>query len=310
MRVLLVGATTPLGQVVTRRLLDDPEVEKVLEVGAERHVGTGARRDYHDVDLSRDRSVHDLVHGTAREAGIDTVIHLALHRNAADEGPRIHDRNVEATRRLLRACEETDGIRRFVYVSSAAVYAVRSTGSCLLDEDAALEFDPAAPQWIRDRVEADLTVCSHIGTSRVSIAVLRLAEVLSPAMGSQLWDYVQTRVCLRPLGFDPMINVISLEDAAHAIVTAASSIALGAFNVAGADTLPLSRLIARSGRRDIPVPGPLLAPLYRLRASTTGLEFRYDLNLRRFHFGNQVDDTRARNLLDYRPSHPIAWPTR
>jgi len=307
-RVLVAGATTPLGQVVTRRLLDDRAVEKVLEVGAEPFVGTGARRDYHDCDLTRDRSVHDLVHGTARDARVDTVIHLALHRNASDEGARVHDRNVEATRRLLLACEGVEGIRRFVYVSSTAVYAVRSTGSCLLDEDAALEFDPAAPQWLRDRVEADVTVGTRVGTSRLSIAVLRLAEVFAPAMGSQLWDYVQTRVCLRPLGFDPMLNVISLEDAARAIVLAARSPEVGVFNVAGADTLPLSRLVARSGRRDIPVPGPLLAPLYRLRAETTGLEFRYDLNLRRFHFGNQVDDARARDLLGYRPAHPIAWP--
>jgi UDP-glucose 4-epimerase len=307
-RVLLLGATTPLGQVVARRLLDDPAVQKVLEAGIEPYVGTGTRDDYHRVDLRRDRAVHDFIHGPAHRAGIDTVIHLALHRNAADEGPRVHERNVEATRRLLRACEETDGIRRFVFVSTTAVYAVRAGGSCLLDEDAALELDPAAPQWIRDRAEADLTVCSHIGTSPLSIAVLRIAEVLAPAMGGQLWDYVQSRVCLRPLGFDPMINVISLEDAALAIVRAAQRDARGMFNIAGADTLPLSRLIARSGRRDIPVPGPLLAPLYRLRASTTGLEFRYDVNLRRFHFGNQVDDARARDLLGYRPAHPIAWP--
>lgn len=308
MRVLVVGATTPLGQRVTCRLLDDRAVEKVLEVGAEPFVGTGARRDYRDCDLTRDRAVHDLVHGAARDARIETVIHLALHRNASDEGSRVHDRNVLATRRLLLACERAEGIRRVVYVSSTAVYAVRSTGSCLLDEDAALEFDPAAPQWLRDRVEADVTVATRIGTSRLSIAVLRLAEVFAPAMGSQLWDYVQTRVCLRPLGFDPMLNVISLEDAAHAIVLAARSDQVGVLNVAGADTLPLSRLVARSGRRDIPVPGPLLAPLYRLRAGTTGLEFRYDLNLRRFHFGNQVDDARARDLLGYRPTHPIAWP--
>lgn len=309
MKVLLVGATTPLGQVVARRLLDDPTVQKVLEAGIEPYVSTGTRCEYHRLDLTRDRSVHDFVHGPVRAAGIDTVVHLALHRNAAEEGPRVHDRNVEATRRLLRACEETDGLRRFVFVSTAAVYAIRSNSSCLLEEDSALELDPAAPQWIRDRVEADLTVCSHIGTSPLSIAVLRLAEILAPSMGSQLWDYVQSRVCLRPLGFDPMINVISVEDAAHAIVRAAQRDARGMFNVAGADTLPLSRLIARSGRRDVPVPGPLLAPLYRLRASTTGLEFRYDINLRRFHFGSQVDDTRARDLLGYQPAHPIAWPS-
>jgi len=144
--------------------------------------------------------------------------------------------------------------------------------------------------------------------SPVSIVVLRCAEVLAPGSGSQLWDYLQSRVCLRPLGFDPMINVLSVADAARAIRLAAAGAGHGVYNVPGADTLPLSRIIARWGRRDVPVPGPLLAPLYRLRTWSVGFEFRYDLNLRRFHFGGVVDGTRARRELGYEPRHPIAWP--
>jgi hypothetical protein len=80
------------------------------------------------------------------------------------------------------------------------------------------------------------------------------------------------------------------------------------FNIPGFDTLPLSRLIARAGRRDIPVPGPLLAPLYRLRTRTVGTEFRYDLNTRRFHFGGILDGSRARAALGYEPHHASAYP--
>ncbi|HEU4727256.1 MAG TPA: hypothetical protein VFT22_05195, partial [Kofleriaceae bacterium] len=73
-------------------------------------------------------------------------------------------------------------------------------------------------------------------------------------------------------------------------------------------TLPLSQLIARWGRLDVPVPGPLLSPLYWLREKTVGFEFRYDLNLARFHLGGVLDGTRARAVLGYQPRYPIHFP--
>jgi nucleoside-diphosphate-sugar epimerase len=146
-----------------------------------------------------------------------------------------------------------------------------------------------------------------MGMSDLSIAVLRCAEVLACGTGSQLWDYLQSRVCLRPLGFNPMINVLSIADCVAALILAAAAPGSGIYNIPGADTLPLSRITAGCGRADVPVPGPLLSPLYQLRTWTVGLEFRYDLNLRRFHFGGVVDGARARQVLGYQPCHPIRW---
>lgn len=307
MKALLTGASTRLGVAVLHRL-QAAGADHVLCVAAEPGGCEAPRLTTRRVDLTRERAVHDLVHGEVRTTGVDVVIHLVQHRDARDEGADVHAENVESTRQLLRACAEVPTIRRFVYPSSAAVYALRRAQPTLLDEDAPLEFDPTAPQWVRDRVEADLTVCARMGMAPLQICVLRLAEVLAAGTGSQLWDYLRSRVCLRPLGFDPMLNVLSLEDAASAIVLAATSAGQGVYNIAGADTLPLSHIIARAGRRDFPVPGPLLDPLYRLRTRLLDLEFRYDLNLRRFHFGGIIDDTRARRELGYAPRHPIGHP--
>jgi UDP-glucose 4-epimerase len=188
-----------------------------------------------------------------------------------------------------------------VYWSAAAVYAIRTAEPNLLDEDAPLELYPRAPQWVRDRVEADLVVCARIGVSRLAIDVLRGAEILAPGTGSQLWDYLQTRVCLRPLGFDPMVNVLSLDDAVEAVRLALRAGRRGIHNIPGRDTLPLSALIAARRRLALVVPGPLLAPLYHLRAWTTGLDFRYDVNARRFHLGGVLDGGRARVELGFHP---------
>lgn len=308
MKVLVTGATAPVGLAIIDALRVDPGVELVLACGLEATPPERLRARgivYHACDLGRARACHDLLYGDARDLAIDTVIHGPLHRSARDAGRRVHAVNVEATRQLVLGSEHHPTIKRFVYRSVADVYAVRSTEPNLLDEDAPLELDPAMPQWTRDRLEADLVASTRFGRSQLAIAVLRCAEVLARDTGSQLWDYLQTRVCLRPLGFDPMINVLSLPDLAHAMVRAARSKATGIFNIPGADTLPLSGIIARAHRLDVPVPGPLLAPLYQLRARTVGLEFRYDLNMRRFHFGGILDGTRAREILGYAPAFSI-----
>jgi UDP-glucose 4-epimerase len=292
MRVLVTGAHGAIGTALVDALLADPRVDHVLAV--DRTAGIEADRlTWCAVDATRPRSVHDLLHGPARALGITAVVHGPLHPGA--------------TRELLLACEKHPTIERFVYRSAAEVYAIRSSEPNLLDEDAPLELDPGVPQCVRDGVEADLTVCAHMGNSRLSIVVLRAAEVLAGGTGSQLWDYLQSRVCLRPLGFDPMVNVLSMDDAIDALRRALFASRQGVYNIPGADTLPLSRMIARAGRVDVPVPGPLLAPLYRLRTRAIGLEFRYDQNFRRFHFGGVVDGTRAAAELGYRPSHPVRW---
>jgi UDP-glucose 4-epimerase len=309
MRVLVTGATTPLGRALVDTLASSEDCSLVLAVGHEPRLDRPWRSNvvYRGVDLTRGRQVHDLIYGDAVEHSIDTVVHMAQHRASHDRGRKVHAQNVTATRELLLRCTDHPTIRRFVHRSFAEVYALEHATSDLLDEDAALDFDPAAPQWLRDRIEADVTVCAHFG-GPLQIAVLRCAELVAADSGSQLWDYLSSRVCLRPLGFDPILNVLSLEDAVAAMAAAARSTHTGVFNIPGADTLPLSLAIAETVRLDIPVPGPFLAPLYGLRRWIVGFDFRYDLNLRRFHFGGVIDGARARRLLGYVPSHPVQWP--
>jgi UDP-glucose 4-epimerase len=309
-RVMVTGATTPLGRALVGALLEDPGVETVLAVGREPD-GLQAlpqgRLQYAAVDLSRPRSVRNLMFGPARALGIEGLIHTALHRSAADGGRRVHRINVQSTRDLLGLAERHPTIRRFVFRSCAHVYQAGADQPVLIDEGHPLDLGGHAPQWVADRVAADVTVCTRMGLSPLSIAVLRCSEIVMPEMGSQLWDYLSSRVCLRPLGYDPMMNLQSPEDAVRACLLALRSTAQGVFNVPGADTLPLTRAIALAGRVDLALPGPLLSPLYRARAGTLGMEFRYDLNHRRFHFSAVLDGRRAREILGYQPCVRLPW---
>lgn len=313
--ILVSGATTPIGEGLVRTLVANDSVTSILAVGAEPPERAGAlttlpRVTYRQVDLVRARRVRQLLFGAARDLDIRTVVHLALHRRATDDGSRVHRLNVDATRELLYLCEAHPTIHRFVLRSYGEVYAVRANQPSLISEEHPVDLSPGAPQWIRDRVEADLTVCTRMGVGPLEVLVLRCAECLAGDCGSQMHDYLESRVCLRPMGFDPMLNLLSQRDLIEALRLAAISRRTGIYNIAGADTLPLSEVITRWGRTGLPTPSPLLAPLYRLRSSILGADFRYDLNAWRFHFSGVLDGRRARKELGYEAKNPISWPLR
>ena len=308
---LITGATTPLGSALAEALLERNADARVLAVGLEREPlrlrSLGQRLSYVSADLTKEREIRDLVFGPARNLAVSSVLHGAHHRSAHDTGPRVHALNVESTRTLLDLLERHPSVRRFVFVSHADVYRIDPARAVLVSERDPLDLSPDSPQRVRDRVEADLTVCARMGLGRLQIAVLRCSEGLAPDSGSQLFDYLSSRVCLRPLGFDPMLNLLSLQDAVSAQIAAIDSDAIGVVNIAGLDTLPLSRAIELSGRWALALPGALLAPLYRVRASALGMEFRYDMNYRRFHFGTVLDGRRAKDVLGYEPRSGIDW---
>ncbi len=310
MNVLVTGATTPLGAALVHALLERPDVGHVVGVGAEpwSQPAPATKFTYVRMDLTHRREIRSLLGGPLRALGVDAIVHTALHRSLRAEGRRVHRLNVEATRALLELAEGHPTVRHFVYRSFAEIYRVAEDSPCLVGEDHPLEFAPEAPQWVRDRVEADLTVCSHIGLSPLRIVVLRCAELFAPDSGSQLYDYVRSRVCLRPVGYDPMLELLSMEDAVRAHLLALRGTVHGVFNIAGWDKLPLSRLVALAERIGIPVPGPALAPLYRLRRATVGTQFHYRMNSPRLHLGGVLDGARAHAELGYEPRAGISWP--
>ena len=310
--VMVTGATTPLGSALIRRLLLEPHIEKILAIGAEKQPAElapllGERVHYMAVDLTRERSLRGLLFGEAARLSIDTVLHTATHRWARDHGKKIHHLNVEATRQLLQLCEQHPTIKRFIYRGFSEVYDIAAQLPVLIKEDHALELSPKAPQWVRDRVAADLMVCTRMGMSPLQIIVLRCAECVAAQTGSQIYDYLSSRVCLQPLGYDPILNLLSLPDLTEALWLALSSPSQGIFNIPGADTLPLSAIVRKAERLRIALPGPLVDSLYRARSLVRKKDFRYDLNRERFHLSAVLDGSRAAKILRYQPRHPINW---
>ncbi len=309
--VLVTGATTPLGVELCAALLA-AGVPRVLAIGREQSPRaapcTSERCIYLPVDLARTRETFELLFGPVRELGITTVVHLSMHRSIRARGPRAHAFNVESLRTLLELGERHPTLRRLVVRSFAEVYRVDQALPTVVTEDHPLDMHSGAPQWLRDRVEADVLACTRPSKAGLEVAVLRCAELLAPNVGSQLWDYLDASVCLVPWGYDPMLNVLSLGDAARALVLAASAAGVsGIFNIPGADTLPLRDCVRLFGKVPVPVPGFLLGPIYKLRRKVEHADFSYSLNASRFHFGCVLDGSRAKEAFGYMPRERVAW---
>lgn len=311
-RVLVTGATTPLGVALVHRLAADARVERVLACGIETGAPALAASDkvtYVRADLCRARELRDLLFGPVQELGITVLVHAAFHRAAAPT-PSARRLHVEATRQLLHLAERHATLRRFVLCGSAEIYRIDGNLPSLLGEEHPIDYSPTLPGRVHDRMEADQLVCGRMGMSPLEVVVLRLGEIFAPDVGSQLYDYVSSVVCLRPLGYDPMLNLLAIDDAARAIALAVEARGNGIFNIPGLDTLPLSRIIARAGRIELALPGPLLQPLYALRAAVHAGSFAYRSNVQRLHFTGLLDGTRAERELGYRPTSHVQWRRR
>ncbi len=311
--VMVTGACTPIGERLVRSLVADAQVSHVLAVGLEPPESAlpfshPSRLTYLQTDLGKPRQIRRLLFGRARDLYVETVFHTALYSSARGSGRRVRALNVESTRELLRLSQRHPTIHRFIYRSHGEVYQIQADLPVQIDEAHPLNLAPGAPQWVRDRVEADLTVCTQMGISRLGIVVLRCAECLAAGTGSQLYDYLESPVCFRPLGYNPMLNVLTISDTVRAMEHAFKANVQGVFNIAGKDTLPLSSAILKWGRMGIPLPGQWLTPIYRLRRRIADHEFSYGMNRRRFTYSGILDDTRARRILHFKPEHGVDWP--
>lgn len=296
-KFLVTGATTPLGRALCRRLATAGEV-----------FGVRAPADpLPDVDqslacvadLTHHADVRALIAGVIATESIDTVIHLGAAAPAA--GPSA-ERLAISTKLLLDGIEQASCVRSFVLRSTALIYRMRHDDPLVIADQHALDFSPGIAPLRRDWLEADVTAGQRMLNAACSVSVLRLAPLIADGAGDGVYEYLHLDPCYRPLGFDPMLNVLSLDDATDALARAAERAPRGVFNVAGADILPFSELAMRVGARCWPVPGVTIEPLCALRGVP---ERRYRGLGGLLHHGLVIDGRAAAGALGFVAQHPL-----
>lgn len=248
--VLVTGVSRYLGARFANELAKQPGIGRVIGVdliAPTRHLGDAEfiRADIRTPALARLMS----------EAQVDTVVHLAVNTSAPG-GSRVSQKeiNVIGTMQLLAACQVTPSVRRIVLKSTSAVYGSSPRDPALFTEDMAIRAHKRSG-YVRDCIDVEGYVR---GVARrrpgVELAILRMASIVGPDLGTAFTDYFRRPVVTVPLGYDARLQLLHEDDAIAALLLAVTGPPVGVVNVAADGILTLSQAARIVGRPVVPVP--------------------------------------------------------
>jgi UDP-glucose 4-epimerase len=289
-RVLVTGAAGNLG----RRLVQT--LHRLYDVVAvDRRPIEGLPKDVRAIRADiRWRSVEQCF----REGPVFGVIHLGLMHNPRNEVGQ-YRYNVMGTQRLLELTAKAR-VRKLVVLSSANIYGPDPDNSQYLDEDAPL-LGAEHHVEIRDLVAVDRIVQSFFYRHpEVSTVMLRPVHIVGPRIRNAPSKYLRLERPLTLMGYDPMIQLIHVDDVIHALQLALERAVSGVFNVVGPGEAPLSKVLALLGRRPRSVPTALAFRMLATGWRTGVLDFPA-AELRHVQFSCVVDGRAARERLGFSP---------
>lgn len=292
--ILITGICGRLGRRLCRRLHRERSV-----IGIDRRDFEGRPKDvaHHKFDIRR-KKTQDVF----RSQKLAAVVHLGVLHDPRVSQAEHHTWNVVGFQKLLDFVAQYE-VTKLVVLSTATVYGPRPDNPQFLNEDAPL-LGGANFSEIRDLIEVDMLAQSFFWKRpEVETVILRPVHILGSVRNAPS-NYLRLPAIPTLLGFDPMIQVIHQDDVIAAIEKALRPGVRGIFNLAGPPPLPLSKLIAHTGRPRVTIPhmlaGGLLNSLWRYRVTSFPAP-----ELDHIRYVCMVDDRRARELLHWAPARDI-----
>jgi UDP-glucose 4-epimerase len=250
----MTGVSNPLGAEVARRLA--PQVPFLFGCDVADPVSALEEMDFVHAD-TRHAAIAKLI----RQLRIDTVVHMALTVDSAQEDRASHETNVIGTMNLLIGCTgPASRVERVVVKSSQAIYDASPTDPSFFSEDM------VGPEREGSNVTRDLREMEQLvgefalRNPHCEVTTLRLGYRVTEE--TTLAKYLSLPIVPTFAGFDPRLQLLHEEDAAEAIVRSVIGEHPGVFNVAGSGVVLVSQAIAIMGGR----PAPVLFPYGRWMA--------------------------------------------
>ncbi len=294
--VVVTGISGNLGRTLAKLL---HKHERIIGIDRRPFVGKPKDIEMHQLDL-RKKKAEDVF----RKNDIRAVIHMGIMHDPRMSGEEHHSFNVVGTTRLLEYCARYN-VPKVVVLSSANVYGPSPDNSNFLTEDAPLM---AASRFsgVRDLIEVDMLAHGFFWKHpNIQTVILRPVHIVGPTIKNAPSNYLRLRRPWVLAGFDPMVQLIHMEDVARAMVEAAlRPEPKGVYNVVGPGEVPLSSIHRELGHTAIPVPHPVARPLL-------GLLFKYRLanfpppELDHIQFLCNVDGRRWREDLAWKPRYSM-----
>ena len=304
--VLVTGACRFLGGYLVARIAQNPMIDHVIAVDAvtpskdlQRRMG---RAEFVRADIR-----NPFIAKVIRNGDVDTVVHAAAASYAPRSGGRaaLKEQNVMGAMQLFAACQKAPSVRRVVLKSTSEVYGSSAHDPVMFTEDSSSR-RPPGEGFARDSIDIE-GYARGLARRRPDIAVtiLRLANMIGPAMDTALSRYLAGPMVPSVLGRDARLQLLHEQDALGALERATIAGRAGTFNVGGSGIIMMSQAIRRSGRVRLPVPKSALSAVDSLRRATRYTEVDRE-QLRYLSYGRVMDTTRMFDELGYIPKWTTA----
>jgi UDP-glucose 4-epimerase len=299
--VLVTGACRFLGGYLTARLVQNPSIEHVIAVDAiapskdlKRRMG---RAEFVRADIR-----NPFIAKVIRNSDVDTVVHAAAASYVPRSGGRatLKELNVMGAMQLFAACQNAPSVRRVILKSTSEVYGSNPHDPVVHTEDGSSR-RPPQEGFARDSVDIE-GYARGLGRRRPDIAVtiLRLANMIGPAMDTALARYLAGPVVPTVFGHDARLQLLHEQDALGALERATMAGVAGTFNIGATGIIMMSQAIRRAGRLALPLPTFGVGVVDSVRKATMNSEVNRD-QLDYFSFGRAMDTTRMRTELGFEP---------
>ena len=304
--VLVTGACRFLGGYLTARLAQNPLINHVIAVDAVAPSKDLLRR-MGRAEFVRADIRNPFIAKVIRNGDVDTVVHAAAASYAPRAGGRaaLKELNVMGAMQLFAACQKAPSVRRVILKSTSEVYGSSARDPVLFTEDGSSR-RPPGEGFAQDSIDIE-GYARGLARRRSDIAVtiLRLANMIGPAMDTALSRFLAGPVVPSVLGYDARLQLLHEQDALGVLERATMAGRSGTFNVGGAGIIMMSQAIRRSGRVRFPVPKSALTAVDSLRRATRYTEIdREQLNY--VSYGRVMDTARMRKDLGYNPKWTTA----
>lgn len=244
--VAVTGAANFVAAAVLERLDADRRIGRILGVDCDEPQMPVAKLDFRIAD------VRDPILAVALD-GADVVVNVALTAGPLDSEDTMFAINVHGTRNLLEAAAKA-GVKRFVHVSSAAVYGAHPTNDVPLDEDAPLRANPDFSWAYQHLLAEELVTAWADNHPDVAVTVLRPVTTLGPGANNFVARHFEQPVLPVVRENEPPVQFLHVDDLATAIERAVITPLPGVFNVAPDGWLSTRELAHLLGKRVVSVP--------------------------------------------------------
>ena len=293
-KVLITGIGGNLGRAVARRLHRTCEV-----IGVDRRPVEHMPADVEieRVDIRR-RRAEDIF----RRHQLDAVIHLNIMHDPRSPQAQHHDFNISGTQKIFNLCA-AHNVPKIIVLSSANVYGPSERNDQFLKEDAPL-MGGQNFEAIRDLIALDMFCnTSFWKFPEIETVILRPAHIIGRVRNAPS-RYLQLERPVTLMGFDPMVQLIHVEDVVSGIELALTPGLRGIYNLAGPSPVPLSYIFERLGRRPRPLPEPLARAALRT-AWSLKLSDWPEPEIDHIKYVCMVDDALARAELRFSPRYDL-----